>query len=189
MKGPESLDNKQSVIKIILNVLSEKWRSKSGPTYKLDVRKLATWFLEALVLHWWNGYSFPCPTLLERKKCQSMIYGSLINQWSNHLINKLTIPQMSVRDLLCVIYKPGITSFSSVSLNGTVGTSYVQNNICTLKPKQVAYVVVIIMKTHLFPHSSWFCWVGQKGCLDFSIWSYGKTQMIHLASPIYLKPL
>ena len=170
-------------------MLSEKSSSKSGSTYKLDVRKVATWFLEALVLHWWNNYSFPCPTLLGRKKCHSMIYGSLINQWSNHSINKLTIPQMSVRHLLCVIYKPGITSFSSVSLNGTVGTSYVWNNVYTLNPKQVADVVVINNEDTSFPRSSWFCWVGQKGCLDFSIWSYGKTQMILLANAILLKPL
>lgn len=103
---------------------------------------LVTWFLEALVLHWWDGYSFPCPTLLGRKTCHSMIYGSLINQWSNHSINKLTIPQMSVRHLLCGICKPGITSFSSVSLNGTVGTSYVQNDVYTLNPKGVADVVI-----------------------------------------------
>lgn len=103
---------------------------------------LVTWFLEALVLHWWNGYSFRCPTLLGRK-CHSMIYGSLINQWSNDSINKLTVSQMSVRHLLCGIYKPGITSFSSVSLNGTVGTCYVQNNVYTLNPKHVADVVVI----------------------------------------------
>ena len=104
---------------------------------------LVTWFLEALVLHWWNGYSFRCPTLLGRKTCYSMVYGSLINQWSNDSINKLTVPQMSVRHLLCGIYKPGITSFSSVSLNGTVGTCYVQNNVYTLNPKHVADVVVI----------------------------------------------
>ena len=103
---------------------------------------LVTWFLEALFLHWWNGYSFRCPTLLGRK-CHSMIYGSLINQWSNDSINKLTVSQMSVRHLLCGIYKSGITSFSSVSLNGTVGTCYVQNNVYTLNPKHVADVVVI----------------------------------------------
>ena len=28
-------------------------------------------------------------------------------------------------------------------------------------------------------------WVGQKVCLDFSITSYGKTQMNFLANPIY----
>ena len=61
---------------------------------------------------------------------------------------------MSVRHLLCVIYKPGITSFSSVSLNGTVGTSYVRNSVYTLNPKQVADVVVINNEDTSFPRSS-----------------------------------
>lgn len=150
---------------------------------------LVTWFLEALVLHWWNAYSFRCPTLLGRKTCYSMIYGSLINQWSNDSINKLTVPQMSVRHLLCGIYKPGITSFSSVSLNGTVGTCYVQNNVYTLNPKHVADVVVINNDDTSFSLFILILLSWPKRLFGFFHMISGKTQMILLADPIHLKPL